>query len=129
MHTRHYDEDDATRTTSAASDAKRVDLSPEELAKLKELDPQTFEALPPSGGRQFSSDFKNPCWREGAGGGGGEGEGGALRCLPYYYVIGGWQCGGQALQAALSGHPDVSPEGRDAQPALVIGRKGLTTIP
>ena len=32
-----------------------------------------------------------------------------MRCVPYYYVVGAWQSGGQALNAKLARHPQVDP--------------------
>ena len=41
----------------------------------------------------------------------------------------GWRTGGENGEAAAEHDCDDCTAGRDAQPALVIGRKGLTTIP
>ena len=77
-------------------------LTDDELAKLKQLDPESFSAVPPSGGAKWDPNLKNPCWRELNAGGAPR-----PRCLPYYYVIGAWQSGGQTFNAKLAKHPQV----------------------
>lgn len=73
-------------------------LTPDELATLRRLDPDTFARLPPEAG-SWDPSRRNPCWRDAATG--------TPRCLPLYHVVGAWQSGGQDFNAKLATHPDV----------------------
>lgn len=57
------------------------------------MSPDVFDGLPPAYDRQF----KNPCWRAN----------GALRCLPYYHILGVSKCGTTDLYHRLSKHPQM----------------------
>lgn len=76
-------------------------LTDDEVAKLKQLDPGAFAAVPPSVGADWDPKLKNPCWTDPTSG--------AKRCVPYYYVVGAWQSGGQSFNAKLAKHPQVRP--------------------
>lgn len=90
----------AENTPEAAVQRSRLrPLTDDEFAKLKELDPGAFAAVPPSVGAEWDPKLKNPCWADP--------KSGAKRCIPYYYVVGAWQSGGQAFNAKLAKHPQV----------------------
>lgn len=59
------------------------------------LDPDLAKAVP----MIFEPAFKNPCWKD------ADGE---ITCLPYFYVLGGFQSGAYNLYSRLSQHPDVA---------------------
>ena len=46
----------------------------------------------------WNSTFKNPCWNDGA----------KLRCVPYFYVLGAFQCGVRDLGRKMVRHPAIA---------------------
>jgi len=91
-----------------------VGKSVDERKLAAKLDPELFKQLPDS----FLSSHKSPCWHyhppqpDYAGRNGpllqrspGPAE---LRCLPYFYVLGGFHSGAYSLYHMLEVHPDVA---------------------
>jgi hypothetical protein len=71
-------------------------VTEEELLRAAaRISPDVFDDLPPA----FLPDFKAPCWRR---------EGGELRCLPYVYVLGVFQCGVRDLFHRMLLHPEMT---------------------
>jgi hypothetical protein len=58
------------------------------------LAPDVFSGLP----RSFLPEYKTPCWHVE----------GVLQCLPYYYLLGVFQCGVLDLHERMLQHPDVA---------------------
>ncbi|GFR45167.1 hypothetical protein Agub_g6552, partial [Astrephomene gubernaculifera] len=69
---------------------------------LEKLDRDLYDNAP-GPERPYISQLKNPCWATDVDGRGPYG--GAVRCLPYALLLGGFQCGAASLFAALSKHP------------------------
>jgi hypothetical protein len=81
-------------------------------AVLRRVAPDIAGQLPAA----FLPTFKSPCWRVAAGDDGDDGSSamhpaGRLRCVPYFYVVGGSDCGAERLYALLSAHEAVQPAG------------------
>lgn len=57
--------------------------------------PEAAKALP----SEFLSAYKSPCWTDATYN--------ATRCLPYFYILGVFQCGTRDLYARVSGHKQV----------------------
>ena len=58
------------------------------------VSPDVFAALPPT----FLNDYKAPCWRTAS----------KLQCLPFFYILGVFQCGVRDLMARVLLHKDVA---------------------
>lgn len=56
------------------------------------------------GGPALNRSFASPCWHEAAGAGAR-----ALRCLPAFYLIGGFQCAVHDLARRIALSPDAAP--------------------
>ena len=87
----------------AVARSRRRQLTDDELAILRHLEPEAFRAVPPAGGT-WDQTSKNPCFFVQA-------KVDNRECLPYYHVVGAWQSGGRALNAKISTHPDVFQSG------------------
>ena len=87
----------------AVARSRRRQLTDDELAILRDLEPEAFGAVPPAGGT-WDRASKNPCFFVQA-------KVDERECLPYYHVVGAWQSGGRALNAKISTHPDVFQSG------------------
>ena len=66
----------------------------------KPIPADIFRVVPPS----FLPGYKNPCWAAPSGGGVA-----AVRCLPYFHIIGVSKCGTTDLYRRLALHPHVAP--------------------
>ena len=62
------------------------------------IDSGLFEGIP----AEFDPGYKNPCWIDTRA---------AMHCLPYFYVLSGFQSGIQDLQAKMLKHPDIVASG------------------
>jgi len=67
----------------------------EAVAAAARVSPDVFAALPP----RFLSEYKTPCWRN---------DSEQLRCLPFFYILGVFQCGVRDLYSRLVLHKDVA---------------------
>ncbi|KAK3268393.1 hypothetical protein CYMTET_23104 [Cymbomonas tetramitiformis] len=60
-----------------------------------------FEAILPEAARdipeEFTSEFKNPCWKADT----------RTHCLPYFFILGVFQCGVKDLYSRIAQHPAV----------------------
>ena len=104
------------RVRSAAAEAQLKDVAPapasdrahervaaappgvtvqEAEAAAARVSPDVFAALPSS----FLSEYKAPCWHT---------EAKQLRCLPYFFILGVFQCGVRDLYSRLVLHKDVA---------------------
>mmetsp|Transcript_7436 Transcript_7436/g.30108 ORF Transcript_7436/g.30108 Transcript_7436/m.30108 type:complete len:499 (-) Transcript_7436:100-1596(-) len=87
----------------ALARSRHRQLTDDELAILRDLEPEAFRAVPPAGGT-WDQTSKNPCFFVQA-------KVDNRECMPYYHVVGAWQSGGRALNAKISMHPDVFQSG------------------
>ncbi len=80
--------------------ANLLNVPPARLRLIgKALDPEVMAHTLPDDAA-FDPAFKNPCWHAG-------GPTGPLQCLPYLYLLGGFQSGAGTLYAKLVEHPDI----------------------
>ena len=70
-------------------------------AAAARVSPDVFVALPSS----FLSEYKAPCWRT---------DSQQLRCLPYFFILGVFQCGVRDLYSRLLFHKDVAATANSA---------------
>ena len=68
------------------------------------VSPDLFAALPDA----YLPGYKAPCWRVTPEGAPTTGEDGALRCMPYVFILGVFQCGVRDIYSRLLMHPDVA---------------------
>ncbi|EFJ46167.1 hypothetical protein VOLCADRAFT_93309 [Volvox carteri f. nagariensis] len=73
---------------------------------LEKLDKELYDNAP-GPERSFMSALKNPCWASPSAGV-PDGDGGAVNCLPYAMIMGGFHCGAASLWQALYKHPLVA---------------------
>lgn len=70
-------------------------------ASVAKLEPELFASLPPA----FLPELKTPCFHANGTG--------PLRCLPYYFILGDFQCGVRDLATRLARHPQVVRPGAE----------------
>ncbi|XP_071842238.1 carbohydrate sulfotransferase 15-like isoform X2 [Apostichopus japonicus] len=83
-------------------------------AKWKPYLPEVLERFP----AEFSNEFRNPCWYEGA----------ELQCVPYFYQLGACKCGTTDVWDKLIQHPDVLPVAKEPH-WWALRRFGYTDTP
>jgi len=94
------DDEGAAKAANAVENERRRALS---SARVRSLDaalralPEMGEALDFLADARRVRDKKNPCWTR---------RDGDVVCLPYFYILGGWQCGGEELGEALGRSSD-----------------------
>jgi N-acetylgalactosamine 4-sulfate 6-O-sulfotransferase len=85
----------STTTTTTTKAAKLTQVQKDTLEKLVGV--EFFDGLvPPDYVPQ--AEYKSPCWSAGDR---------TLQCMPFFYVLGHWQSGGQDLIGRLVKHPNV----------------------
>ena len=90
-------DESSTTTTTETETTKASKLTQMQKDTLKKVVGAEFfdDLIPPDYVPQ--TEYKSPCWSADD----------SLRCLPFFYVLGHWQSGGQDLIGRLVKHPEV----------------------